>query len=67
MTDDVESIPGLVKVSYDAATAKSGEGLLGKIGGKLLKGENEKEKGGLPGVHPSSAVAPAGVAVSSRL
>lgn len=67
VTDDTDSIPGLVKLAYDEVTAKPSAGLLGKIGGKLFKGKEEEEKGGLPGVHPSKAVAGADVAVSSRL
>ncbi|BGO88472.1 hypothetical protein NBRC10512_003014 [Rhodotorula toruloides] len=70
VTDDTDSIPGLVKLAYDEATAKPSAGLLGKVGGKLFKsgkGEEAEEKGGLPGVHPSKAVAGADVAVSSRL
>ncbi|BGP21209.1 sucrase/ferredoxin-like family protein [Rhodotorula toruloides] len=71
VTDDFDSIPGLVKVAYDEATTKPSGGLLSKVGGKLFQGgkgkEEEKGKRGLPGVHPSKAAAPADVAASSRL
>ncbi|GAA5821872.1 hypothetical protein JCM3770_000627 [Rhodotorula araucariae] len=68
VTDDAESIPGLVRVSFDemAAAGTPSPGLVGRLGEKLFK-KKEDGEGELPGVHPSSAAPPPDVAVSSKL
>lgn len=71
VTDDDESIPGLVRRAYDNAVkdeAKGGKGVLGKLGNKLFGGNGgDKHEAGPPGVHPSSAAPPIDAAVSSKL
>ncbi|TNY23737.1 cytochrome P450 oxidoreductase [Rhodotorula diobovata] len=72
VTEDGESIPGLVRAAYDetaaAGTPSEKKGLLGKIGGKLFGGDKKGEQEeGIPGVHPSSAAPLAEGAVSSKL
>ncbi|GJN91962.1 hypothetical protein Rhopal_004990-T1 [Rhodotorula paludigena] len=71
VTDDDESITGLVRKAYDNAVkdeVKGGKGVLGKLGNKLFGGSGgDKDEAGPPGVHPSSAAPPIDTSVSSKL
>ena len=73
VTDDADSIPGLVRAVFDetsaAGTPSEKKGLLGKFGAMVLGGDKKKddEQEGVPGVHPSSAAPPADGVVSSKL
>ncbi|GAA5935162.1 hypothetical protein JCM3775_007220 [Rhodotorula graminis] len=73
VTDDADSIPGLVRAVFDetsaAGTPSEKKGLLGKFGAMVLGGDKKKEdeQEGIPGVHPSSAAPPADGVVSSKL
>ncbi|GAA5891739.1 hypothetical protein JCM8208_002868, partial [Rhodotorula glutinis] len=73
VTDDADSIPGLVRAVFDetsaAGTPSEKKGLLGKLGAMVLGDDKKKdeEQEGIPGVHPSSAAPRADGVVSSKL